>query len=46
MFFENYLFEMSKFKETTREGKIQKLVKEKPRSFLVEADPCCKGDIQ
>ncbi len=34
VFLKDYLFEMSKFKETTREGKIQKLVKNQGASWL------------
>jgi hypothetical protein len=34
IFFENNLLEMSKFKETTREGKIQKLVKNQGASWF------------
>jgi hypothetical protein len=36
---------MSTFKETTREGKIQK-IGEKPGASWFKPNSCCKGDIQ
>lgn len=36
-FFPKYMFQISKLKEITKEGKIQNLVK--PTSFLLEANP-------